>query len=116
MTRRKKSNRIPLASSKASPFKKPERGPFKVEEDLSITAIKTIQDGMLNAFQLGRNPEKENPAVYLGYVIIISSCIIAVIIFFWKGRFSLEYQQVALGYIFSIIPAASFFGITKSKR
>lgn len=116
------SNPNPPAREKGSPFNQPEKGPFSINinEDISVNKIETIQKGMIDAFNAGKKLEggktsKSNLGAIIGYFMIISSYIIAVIICFWKDRFSSEYQQTALGYIFSIVPAA-FLGLTKSKE
>jgi len=118
--RRPNPNPASQARKKGSPYEQPEYGPFVVREDITIKAIETTQKGMIDAFEAGKKPEKtqinkNNPATIISYAIIISSYIIAVTIFFWKDRFSSDYQRIALGYIFSIVPA-SFLGITKSKE
>jgi hypothetical protein len=123
MTRNRRSpnsNPNPPAREKGSPFEQPEKGPFSINEDISVKKIETIQKGMIDAFNAGKKLEggktsKNNLGAIIGYLMIISSYIIAVIICFWKDRFSPEYQQTALGYIFSIVPAA-FLGLTKSKE
>lgn len=103
-----------LRETNKSPFENPTDGKF-TQPDLSIEHIKTVQNGMLAAFDAGKKSEGKNPArEYISYACILLSYIAAGLIL-WNpdNRFNAEIQQSAVGYLISF--PASILGISIGK-
>lgn len=82
-----------------------------------MEAIKTIQDGMKEAFQLGKGSDNSNRiGEYFAYAMVVVTYLFAIAVFLWDpadNRFGPDLRQQAIGYIWSL--PASLIAILSRK-